>query len=385
MRIRAQGPKQIALRQRPPYENTTMESSLSIPTQKSRLVSLLIHVLGWASFGFVLFLVTPLSWKVDLPDAFWGKQAFILVLLVLAFYFNMLYLVPKLLFSKHNYLFLLIILLAGAGYLGLLLIYDDWVDMQRQMHQAFRPDVPYTPKPRNLFYFLNNLWIFFLAVGTSTAVAAVQKWQSDERQRRAMERERVNSELSYLKAQINPHFFFNTLNNIYALTNIEVDRAKQALLKLSRMMRYVLYETQKDLTPLQKEIDFLHDYIELMQLRLTDSVSVEMDIAPLDRHATIAPMLLLPLVENCFKHGISTKEPCTIHISLALTDQSLTLRTQNQIFTANKDTPEGKASGIGIANTRRRLELLYPDRYKLTQEAREETNTFIATLSLKLS
>jgi LytS/YehU family sensor histidine kinase len=144
-----------------------------------------------------------------------------------------------------------------------------------------------------------------MALGIGTSITAVQKSQKDTllRQeeallRKSLEQQKTDSELSFLKAQINPHFFFNTLNNIYALTMINVESSRQVLLKLSRMMRYVLYETQKDGVLLSQEIAFVQDYIELMQLRLTDKVEVIFKRPTPLKEVTIAPMLRLPFVEK---------------------------------------------------------------------------------------
>ena len=155
-----------------------------------------------------------------------------------------------------------------------------------------------------------------------------------------LEMERVKSltseaKLESINSQLNPHFFFNTLNNIYALTTVDVDRAQQALLKLSRMMRYVLYETDKDLTLLGKELDFIKDYIELMRLRLSEKVILDIVIQDNVEDLPIAPMLLLPFIENCFKHGISAQKESTIEISITQQNKLLHLQTRNTIVPAN--------------------------------------------------
>jgi two-component system LytT family sensor kinase len=353
-------------------------------TIKKRM-PLLIHVLGWSLFGSVIFLLTPLSSEVERPDEFWIKQALQFIFLVATFYFNFFYLIPKVLFKNKNYLFLFLNFLGGLAYVGILILYDEWFNMQELMHMAFRPEVPYTPKPRNLYWDISSLLIFYMSVGISTSIGAVQKWQSDEKIRLELQQQQINSELSYLKAQINPHFFFNTLNNIYALTNIDVEKAKTALLKLSRMMRYVLYETEKNQTLLSKENEFIKDFIELMKLRLTNKVTLDLRIPEKIEEAEIAPMLLLPFIENCFKHGISSQKESSILISLSKEKNYLVLHTENTIFKSTENTPEGSASGIGMTNTVRRLELLYPGKYKLDIDQENAENQFRITLKIDLS
>src|SRR5690606_2937028 len=215
------------------------------------------------------------------------------------------------------------------------------------------------------------------------SVATVQKWQSDENLRRQLEADRISSELSYLKAQINPHFLFNTLNNIYALTSIDLEKARMALHKLSRMMRYVLYETEKDRTLLSREIDFIKDFLILMKLRISEKVQVELDIEEKITDTYVAPMVLLPSIENCFKHGISARQTSHIMISLRLTNGLLHLRTVNTINNGAEHL-DGQRSGIGLNNTKRRLDLIYGNRFSLDIDAHNPENEYRVDLKIDL-
>jgi sensor histidine kinase YesM len=262
---------------------------------------------------------------------------------------------------------------------------EVWLNLPELMHRAFRPDAPYVPRNRSFSSVdIFNILIIFLSFGISTSVAAIKKWQSDESLRRQLEQERINSELSYLKAQINPHFFFNTLNNIYALTGIDIDLARMALHKLSRMMRYVLYETEKDRTLLSREIDFIKDFITLMKLRISEKIEVELHIQEKFSDTFIAPMILLPFIENCFKHGISFRHASRIMISLSLEDHRLHLRTVNKMVPSNKNSMEAKSSGIGLTNTKRRLSLLYENRYELVIDDKNPENEYRVDLKIAL-
>lgn len=327
---------------------------------------ILLHVSAWLLLGMMLFFLNPLSWKVTLPDAFWVRQGILLLLLAAIFYLNEHLLVPKFLFKKSkSWLFLGIVLCLTFLLMLALQQIELWLNLPELLHKAFRPNAPYVPKRHFFTVDVFTILTTLLCLGVSTSVAAVKKWQADETLRRQLEEERVNSELSYLKAQINPHFFFNTLNNIYALTNIDIERARMALHKLSRMMRYVLYETEKDSTLLSKEIDFIKDFITLMRLRISEKVQIELDIQEQFTDAIIAPMVLLPFIENCFKHGISSQQESKITIRLTLEDRVLHLYTANKIVTAKTNTMDAQGKGIGLTNTKRRLSLIYANKYSL--------------------
>jgi len=348
-------------------------------------IAILIHILGWVLFGSYLFIITPLSWKVDLPFEFWVKQGILLSFLLLAFYFNLYYLVPKILFKNKNLQFLLIVLIMGGAYIGIIFTYDIIFNMSEVMHSIFRPDTPFIRRPRTFGIFdFYNLLVLYMGIGISTSVAAVRKWQTDEALRLEMEQQRINSELTYLKAQINPHFFFNTLNNIYSLTNLDIQKAQTAILKLSRMMRYVLYETEKDNTLVSKELEFIKDYIELMRLRLSEKIKVVVNIPESFEDAQLAPMLLLPFIENCFKHGISSQKSSEIRINLFIKDKILVLETVNSIFSSTQNTPEGNASGIGVTNTKRRLALLYDQKHELKVDDQNPENEYRLHLKVNL-
>lgn len=347
-------------------------------------IPVFIHVLGWSLFGIILFVLAPLSHDVARPPEFWVKQGLMFTLLLFAFYFNYFYLIPNILFVKRLKLFLLINFLAGLVYVAILMMYDDYTNMPELMHKAFRPGKPYTPRPRNFYWDVSHLIVFYVTVGISTSIAIIRKWQSDEKEKLVLEQEKTNSELSYLKAQLNPHFFFNTLNNIYALTGIDVEKAQTALLKLSRMMRYVLYETEKNHTMLNREIEFIKDYIELMKIRLSSKVKLNIEIPEKTDDVEIAPMLLLPFVENCFKHGVSSQQESEIDISISTQKRKLVLTTRNTIFHGVENTPEGNAKGIGLTNTKRRLELLYPQHYQLEIDEHNSKNQFKVRLVLNL-
>jgi LytS/YehU family sensor histidine kinase len=254
------------------------------------------------------------------------------------------------------------------------------------MHKAFNPgEVEVAPTHKHKSG-INPVIILatLLVLGISTTMSVVQKWQKDEVIRQSLERQKISTELSLLKAQINPHFFFNTLHSIYALTMINIETSREALHTLSRMMRYVLYETQSGTTLLSKEIEFLEDYINLMKLRLTEKVTVTFDQPSSLHDVPVAPMLFLPFVENAFKHGISALHPSHIHIAICQQDHTLQLNVRNTILPGKRVVLE-ESSGIGLSNTRRRLDLLYPGDYTLSVTEKTSENEFQVQLTLNLS
>ena len=167
--------------------------------------------------------------------------------------------------------------------------------------------------------------------------------------------------MQQLRSQIDPHFLFNTLNNIYSLIQIDPAQAQEAVHDLSGMLRYVLYESQKDTVPLAKECEFLNEYVKLMGARLTSGVKLEVSLPSSLSNRQIAPLLFIPLVENAFKHGISDTDESFIRIELKEDGEYVTCLVENSCFP--KDDTDRSGSGIGITNLKRRLDLLYPGAY----------------------
>jgi LytS/YehU family sensor histidine kinase len=277
-----------------------------------------------------------------------------------------------------------LIVISGLVLLTLLVIgfVEFTFNLPQLMHRLFHPDKVCCPKYYG--WVQSALFTNLLILGISTSFALLRKWQLDTTLRLALEQAKTASELSYLKAQINPHFFFNTLNNIYALTLIDTETAREAIHRLSRMMRYVLYDTQAGTTLLSKELAFVNDYIQLMQLRLTDKVTITVD-PPTPLHDTsIAPMILLPFVENAFKHGVSALHPSSIYIGIQQRQHELQIDVRNTLFADKKPSLE-VSNGIGLVNTRRRLDLLYPDRYTLQIDEQTPAGEYHVHLTLDLS
>lgn len=195
-----------------------------------------------------------------------------------------------------------------------------------------------------------------------------------------IEKDKLENELKFLKSQINPHFLFNTLNNLYALVKQKSDLAPQLILKLSSLMRYMLYETNHRFSLLSKEIEALEDYIELEKLRFGDELNVNFNIQGSIQNQEIVPVLLIPIVENSFKHGAkSVAVEQWIKIELTVNSDQLTFKVENSV----QNDQEAQTGGIGLENIRRRLELIYKDHYSF--KTKKKQNHFVTLMTIDLS
>lgn len=231
--------------------------------------------------------------------------------------------------------------------------------------------------PLYINMFLISHLVFAIAVVTANlAVKLTFKSMSNNRRIADLESENTATRLKVLKNQINPHFFMNTLNNIHALIDIDTERAQYAVIELSKMMRYVLYDIDNRTVSLAKEVEFLRNYVELMRMRLTDSVEVRVNLPEECGNCEIPPMILVPFVENMFKHGVSYRQSSLLIIDLVLTDDNkIVFKCVNS---NHAKTDHDNHHGIGVDNTRRRLDLIYPGDYTLDINSNEQT--FAVTL-----
>jgi two-component system LytT family sensor kinase len=356
---------------------------------QSNLVAVLIQILIWLVLGLALMFYQPFPGDIAVPYQLWIKQAVVLALLAGAYYLNSTVLVPAFLLKNRGGYYLLLIVLVICGILLLNAYTEKLLNIHQLMDAAFHQHGP--PRPHRdhgggggPHFDTITLMIIALVLGISTSVTTIQKWQADKQHNQVLQQEKTSSELSFLKAQINPHFFFNTLNNIYALTHIDAETSRKAIHQLSRMMRYLLYDTQQTHTLLSQEIAFIKDYISLMQLRLTDVVQISFESPEPLIDMPIAPMIFLPFVENAFKHGISVTQPSKITISITQEDMTLKLSVKNSII-KDQGASLDEYSGIGLNNTRRRLDLLYPGKYNLLINELTTENEYHVHLFLNLA
>lgn len=213
-----------------------------------------------------------------------------------------------------------------------------------------------------------NVVLGFFMTGANTGIKLIYQSMRDEQQMEELKRQNLEAEMDYLKYQINPHFFMNTLNNIHSLIDIDAAYAQDAVIELSKMMRYVLYESGHEAITLEKDIQFMENYIKLMRIRYTEDVDIRFDYPnDLPHDVTIPPLLLIVFVENAFKHGISYSRPSFIHIRVRYIDGKVYYSIINSRHTAE---PSGKDAGIGLENVRRRLQLIFANRHTLAIDTR---------------
>jgi hypothetical protein len=224
-----------------------------------------------------------------------------------------------------------------------------------------------------------SLFIFLMIMALSTAIITVQQWQQTEQRAARAEADKTSAELSFLKAQINPHFLFNTLNNIYTLAAIKDDNAADSIMKLSNIMRYVTDDVTEDFVPLQSEIDCISDYIELQRLRIGKNTTVNFEIEGEIGVKKIAPLVMMTFVENVFKYGVSKHESSAIDINIQVNTTTISFYCKNRVFAVQNS--EYQRTGIGIKNTKQRLEHLYPDRHMLNISS--PNNEYIVQLTLQ--
>ena len=229
---------------------------------------------------------------------------------------------------------------------------------------------------------LVTVLLFAIIFIVSTGIRIIREWYASEQKNEQIQLEKTTAELSFLKAQVNPHFLFNTLNNIYGLSVKGSEKTSEAVLLLADMMRYVLSDTQNDYVPLELEINYLSKFIELQKLRITDKVSIDYEVKGDIESKKIAPLILLPFIENAFKFGISTLEQSTIVITIEIDGNNLKMKTINMVFP--QTYPIEKSSGIGQINAKKRLSLLYAGKYKLHIDPNNHSH-YVVTLEMNLS
>lgn len=220
------------------------------------------------------------------------------------------------------------------------------------------------PRPFEMPPWINSLLIGFLVIGFDIGLRSTFKWGKTEQEKAQLEREKVKNELAFLKNQLSPHFFMNTLNNIHSLIDIDTEEAKESIIRLSKLMRHLLYESEEERINLSKEVNFIQSYVELMKLRFTEKVKVSFKVNVETTSIYIPPLLFTSLIENAFKYGVSYQNDSFVNINLSTEKKQLIFHIQNSKI-ADKNGDDFKNGGIGLENTRKRLNLLYPLNYEM--------------------
>jgi two-component system LytT family sensor kinase len=352
--------------------------------------TLIIHLLGW-----LLFWALPFFYMSQEPN----RQGSILLshnyllfigVYLAVFYLNTQLFIPKLYFQKRYVLYF------GVFVMMLLIVawlkpYDNLI-FQRfnnvahqpmptppEFHGEHRPEPPqHEVQLRLPFLDIVSIFLFFTIWMLGMAITIALKWQLTEKKAVQAEADKVTAELSFLKAQINPHFLFNTLNNIYTLATMNHENTAPSIMKLSHIMRYVTDEVAEDFVPLSSEIECISDYIDLQQLRLTPKTTINFEAKGKIEHQEIAPLILMTFVENAFKHAVSNREKSEIFIKIWGENNTIKFICQNTLFAQARKV---ERTGIGIQNTKKRLEYSYPERHTLSIS--QENGLYIVELSLQ--
>lgn len=267
---------------------------------------------------------------------------------------------PRLLLRKHRYVWYLVVnLLTITAVFSLVAIYEKYAPYDTE---------PYILNGKASFTDLAIYWnilLGFFMTGLNMGIKLLYRSLRDEQQMEELKRQNLQAEMDYLRYQINPHFFMNTLNNIHALIDIDTEYAKSAVIELSKMMRYVLYESGSETISLKKDIQFIENYIELMRIRYDSSIDICLDYpATIPNKVAIPPLLLIVFVENAFKHGVSYNHASFIHIRIGYRDDAVTAVISN----SRHEKSRPGTTGIGLENVKKRLALIYQDNYTLSIE-----------------
>jgi two-component system, LytTR family, sensor kinase len=340
-------------------------------------IKILLHLLAWAIIlGIPLYFFK--RWEVG-QDFMWIYYIGNIINGII-FYTNYLILVPKFFFGSRNYKYYLsvIFLLTFLYFISdksneLVFRYvpgrnntEEVVkpETERKERPPLNPDDHHGHPPFREMHLFNYLFTSLFLVFFSVGMRVLERHSQIEKLQKELEKEKLNSELAFLKNQISPHFFFNTLNNIYSLISINAEDSQKAVLRLSKLMRYLLYDSEHGNTKLSNEIDFMNNYIDLMRLRMSNKISLNLSFPEKFEDINIPPLIFIPFIENAFKHGISYREKSFIDVSMTIEKGLLKFRCANSLFKVREDN-DPVYSGIGLENVTKRLNLLFPGKHDI--------------------
>jgi len=288
-----------------------------------------------------------------------------LPIVISAVYFNIYFLIPKFLLTKRYILFFILLFVSAISF-TLILRLDSYFVIIPTLYSNEFLDSYYKVGFFRISYLISHFVSIYMVVVGAAFIKLLMQWYNSKQQNQLLRSENLETELKFLKSQIHPHFLFNTLNNLYALTLKKSDKAPETVLKLSELLDFMLYDCNASKIYLDKELQLVKSYIDLEKLRYSDDLAIQFEVAGEISKVEIAPLLILPFIENCFKHGISEKiDGSWIKISLDVQDNSMKLVVENSRSTNPQGDPNGYKEGIGIENVRRRLQLLYPGNHRL--------------------
>ena len=337
---------------------------------KKRVI-ILVHIVCWILLFLLPSLFRPAEEDTDKIRTVAERGFFYLYICnflcwICLFYVNSRLLIPRLIYTRR-YIKYGLSLIPLFVFLSLI----NWLG-----YELFAP-VHYNYRGFLAFFLLPCLFI----LSSSTAITMFQNRLQTDRLQQQKETENLKTELAFLRSQVSPHFMFNVLNNMVVLARKKSDALEPSLFKLSTLMRYMLYETDEKKVPLEREVEYLNSYIDLQLQRFGKKVDLHLHMEDIDKACLIEPMLLIPFVENAFKHGTGFKERGDIRIELKARDRRLEFRVSNY-HDQSMQHPKDSTSGIGLQNVRRRLDLLYRDQYSL--QITDKENSFCVLLTIHL-
>jgi LytS/YehU family sensor histidine kinase len=342
---------------------------MGLRTFLDKYTVVVLHVCFWALY---------LSYRVyDIQEYIGVKHAFIYVSLPMAFtliasYLHYFFILPEWLASKKSAPYFVKLFIVLAAVITLRIIAEN------QVFPSITPDPDYY-KTLKLSRVISTLWDTLAFIVFTGMIRFTVNWFVLENRKKQLENEKLVAELNYLKAQINPHFLFNTLHNLNYLVYSKSENATEVIIKLSNIMRYMIYEANKNEVALQKEIAYMHDYIALESLRLNQSFTLDFNVQGSTREIHIAPLVLITFLENAFKHGVSDQEEkCWIKADLSVSPEQIRFTVANKKL---KKTQERERSGFGLENVTKRLQLIYPERHSI----RIENGTDIFQIDLTIA
>ncbi|MDX6746911.1 sensor histidine kinase [Polaribacter sp. PL03] len=337
---------------------------------KKTNTTIIVHAVIWLFFLAITAIQSYTRFS-KIPNEFY----FLNFIFIAVFYVNYLVLIPKFLLNKKIIIYILISLTIITSILFVVESFLKIAIKPPLLNNNFNPNFP---RPTGNHINLRPPILLLLFFALSTCIKLVAEWYKSEKERSLVANEKVNSELSFLKAQLNPHFLFNTLNSIYSLANKKSDDTTVAIVTLSELMRYMIYEANEEFISLEKETEYIKNYISLQLLRLKDSSGVKINIHG-DLNYKIEPLLLISFIENAFKYGTDYKGKTDITIKISTNNNELYLEVYN--LSSLQNTID-KNSGIGLENIQNRLNLLYPNTHTL--EITNLKKSFEIRLRIKL-
>lgn len=340
-------------------------------TLKKLNTKILIHSLIWLLFLSITAIQSYARFST-IPNEFYILN----FIFIAAFYLNYLVLVPKFLLNKKIVLYIVISL---AIIFSVIYVIESFLKISLRPPFLNNDFIRDFPRRRHDRINLRPPILLLLFFALSTCIKLVAEWYKSEKERALIASQKVNSELSFLKAQLNPHFLFNSLNSIYSLANKKSEDTTVAIVTLSELMRYMIYEANEALISLEKEIDYIKNYISLQLLRLKDSSGVKINIHG-DLNYKIEPLLLISFIENAFKYGTDYKGKTDISIKISTINDQLQLVVYNLSSLQNAIN---KDSGIGLENIQNRLNLLYPKAHTLKITKTKKSFEVLLKINLK--